>query len=92
MLIKFHYLDTRKILTGSPDMSEYFLAGLKLGGALIELSKNAKFSSSFECFPNSYSIRTEDTYSGRNPRAKAALFPVLSPASMISKSFFYPSY
>jgi hypothetical protein len=30
------------ILTGNPDISEYFLAGLKLGGALTELSKILK--------------------------------------------------
>lgn len=34
---------TRRIilaLTGNPEISEYFLAGLKLGGALMELSEN----------------------------------------------------
>lgn len=29
---------TKAILTGKPEISEYFLAGLKLGGALMELS------------------------------------------------------
>lgn len=28
-----------KLITGSPEISEYFFAGLKLGGALIELSE-----------------------------------------------------
>lgn len=29
----------KTLLTGNPEMSEYFLAGLKLGGALMELSE-----------------------------------------------------
>lgn len=29
----------KKALTGNPEISEYFLAGLKLGGALMELSE-----------------------------------------------------
>lgn len=32
------YITIRILLTGRPDISEYFFAGLKLGGALIALS------------------------------------------------------
>jgi len=30
------------LLTGKPEISEYFFAGFKLGGAFIELSENVK--------------------------------------------------